>query len=81
MIRTEGLEVIEFLELSPCFGVSGVLWTTITAGTCTSLGAVLASKLLSEIRKFWPIDQCRKEAKWVNTISCAITMNCKNRRP
>jgi hypothetical protein len=49
MIRAEGVEAMEFPELSDKFGVSGVPQTTINAGAGTVVGAVPEQNLLAEV--------------------------------
>jgi len=49
MIRAEGVEAMEFPELSDRYGVSGVPQTTINNGAGTVVGAVPEQNLLAEI--------------------------------
>ena len=51
MIRAEGVEAMEFPELSDRYGVSGVPQTTINDGTGTVVGAVPEQNLLAEIMR------------------------------
>jgi len=51
MIRAEGVEAMEFPELSDRFGVSGVPQTTINDGAGTIVGAVPEQNLLAEIMR------------------------------
>jgi thioredoxin-related protein len=49
MILAEGVEAMEFPELSERYGVSGVPQTTINDGAGTVVGAVPEQNLLAEI--------------------------------
>ena len=51
MIRAEGVEAMEFPELSDRFEVSGVPQTTINSGMGTVVGAVPEQNLLAEIMR------------------------------
>lgn len=51
MIRAEGVEAMEFPDLSDKYGVSGVPQTTINDGDGTVVGAVPETNLLAEIRR------------------------------
>jgi hypothetical protein len=51
LIRAEGIEAMEFTELSDRYGVSGVPQTTINDGTGTVVGAVPEQNLLAEIMR------------------------------
>jgi len=51
MIRAEGVEAMEYPELSDRFGVSGVPQTTINGGAGTVVGAVPEQNLLAEIMR------------------------------
>jgi thioredoxin-related protein len=51
MIRAEGVEAMEYPELSDRFGVSGVPQTTINDGAGTVVGAVPEQSLLAEIMR------------------------------
>jgi hypothetical protein len=51
MIRAEGVEAMEYPELSERFGVSGVPQTTINEGSGTVVGAVPEQNLLAEIMR------------------------------
>jgi len=51
MIRAEGVEAMEFPELSEKYGVSGVPQTTINDGDGTVVGAVPEQNLLAEIMR------------------------------
>lgn len=51
MIRAEGVEAMEFPELSDRYGVSGVPQTTINDGAGTVVGAVPEQNLLAEIMR------------------------------
>ena len=51
MIRAEGVEAMEFPDLSDKFGVSGVPQTTINDGAGTVVGAVPEQNLLAEIMR------------------------------
>jgi hypothetical protein len=51
LIRADGIEAMEFPELSDRYGVSGVPQTTINDGTGTVVGAVPEQNLLAEIMR------------------------------
>ena len=51
MIEAEGIEAMEFPEISDRFGVSGVPQTTINLGAGTAVGAVPEDHLLAEIQR------------------------------
>ena len=51
MIEAEGIEAMEFPELSDRFAVSGVPQTTINLGAGTAVGAVPEDHLLAEIQR------------------------------
>jgi len=51
MIHAEGVEALEFPDLSDRYGVSGVPQTTINDGTGTVVGAVPEQNLLAEIMR------------------------------
>ena len=51
MVRAEGVEAMEYPELSERFGVSGVPQTTINDGSGTVVGAVPEQNLLAEIMR------------------------------
>jgi hypothetical protein len=51
MIRAEGVEAMEFPEISDKYGVSGVPQTTINDGAGTIVGAVPEQNLLAEIMR------------------------------
>lgn len=51
LIRAEGIEAMEFPELSDKYGVSGVPQTTINDGAGTVIGAVPEQNLLAEIMR------------------------------
>jgi thioredoxin-related protein len=51
MIRAEGIEAMEFPDLSDKYGVSGVPQTTINDGAGTVVGAVPEQNLLAEIMR------------------------------
>ena len=51
MVRAEGVEAMEFQDLSEKYGVSGVPQTTINDGNGTVVGAYPEINLLAEIRR------------------------------
>jgi hypothetical protein len=51
MVRAEGVEAMEYPELSDRFSVSGVPQTTINGGSGTVVGAVPEQNLLAEIMR------------------------------
>jgi hypothetical protein len=51
MVRAEGVEAMEFPELSDKYGVSGVPQTTINDGAGTVVGAYPELNLLAEITR------------------------------